>query len=60
MKKLRSFLKRMLANSQITLIIVLAAILFIKAMVGRPALMLSWSMFWLGVSLLMQQISKKL
>jgi hypothetical protein len=50
----------MLANSQITLIIVLAAILFIKAMVGRPALMLSWSMFWLGVSLLMQQISKKL
>ncbi len=60
MKKLRSFLKRMLANSQITLIIVLAAILFIKAMVGRQALVLSWSMFWLGVSLLMQQISKKL
>ena len=60
MKKFRLFLKRILTNSQVTLIIVLGATLFIKAMVGRPALVMSWSIFWLGVSVLMQQISKKL
>lgn len=60
MKKLRLFLKRILTNSQVTLIIVLGATLFIKAMIGRPALVLSWAIFWLAISLLMHQLSKKL